>query len=142
MKIVIDNNIVLDALLGRQPYNKSAEKLLTACVDTHKGCLSVNSLTDIFYVLRKSADAPSAKAAVKKLMDLLEIISVNDEDCLNALSLPIDDFEDALIVVCGWNAGADCIVTRDEEFLKINSIVQVISPDKLLEKLEVHSVPL
>ena len=135
MEIVIDNNIALDALLGRQPYNKAAEELLTACADTHKGCLSVNSLTDIFYVLRKSIDVSSAKAAVKKLMELLEIISVDDGDCLNALSLPIDDFEDALIVVCGKNARADCIVTRDEKFLKTNSPIPVMSINKLLEML-------
>ena len=136
MKIVIDNNIALDALLGRKPFNETAERILTACADTHMGCLSVNSLTDIFYVLRKSMDVPYAKAAVKKLMDLLEIISVSDEDCLNALSLPIDDFEDALVVVCGKNAKADCIVTRDETFLKISSPIPVMSPDRLLELLE------
>ena len=134
MKIVIDNNIALDALLGRHPFKEAAEKILTACVDTHIGCLSVNSLTDIFYVLRKSMDASSAKAALIKLMELLEIISVNDEDCLTALALPIDDFEDALIVICCKNASADCIVTRDEGFLKVKSFVPIMSPDKLLEK--------
>ena len=135
MKIVIDNNIALDALLERQPFKAAAEKLLIACADTHKGCLSVNGLTDIFYVLRKFMDALSAKAAVQKLMELLEIISINNEDCLNALSLPIDDFEDALIVIGGKKAGADYIVTRDDTFLKIKSPVPVISPDKLLERL-------
>jgi predicted nucleic acid-binding protein len=135
MKILIDNNIALDALLGRHPYNEAAEKILTACVDRHKGCLSVNSLTDIFYVLRKSIDVSSGKAVIKKLMELFEIISLNDDDCLNALSLPIDDFEDALVVICGKNAGADFIVTRDKNFLKIESLVPVLSPDKLLERI-------
>ena len=133
MKIIIDNNIALDALLGRQPFNEAAEKILTTCVDTHKGCLSVNSLTDIFYVLRKSMDVSSAKATIKKLMELLEIIPLSDEDCLNALSLQIDDLEDALVVICSKNVGADFIVTRDDKFLKINSPVPVLSPDKLLE---------
>ena len=134
MKIVIDNNIALDALLRRQPFNEAAEKILIACADTHKGCLSVNSLTDVFYVLRKSIGVSAAKAAVKKLMELLTIIPVNYEDCLKALSPPIDDFEDALVVICGKNAGADCIVTRDEELLRINSPIPVLPPDKLLEK--------
>ena len=136
MKIVIDNNIALDALLERKPFNEAAEKLLTACVYTHKGCLSANSLTDIFYVLRKYMGATSAKAAVQKLMELFTILSINDEDCQKALSLPIDDFEDALVVICGKNADADCIVTRDENFLKIKSPVPIMSPDKLLEILK------
>jgi len=135
MKIVIDNNVALDAMLGRRPFNIAAEKILTACTDTHTGCLSVNSLTDIFYVLRKFMDAASAKMAVKKLMDLLEIISINEEDCINALALSIDDFEDALVMVCGKNSGADCIVTRDDALLAVTSIVPALSPDKLLEIL-------
>ena len=136
MKIAIDNNLVLDALLARQPFNEVAEQILTACVDTHKGCLSTNNLTDIFYVLRKSIGASMAKAAVEKLMGLLEIISVNDEDCLNALSLPINDFEDALVVICAKKALADYIVTRDEKFLQLETSVSLILPSNLLKILK------
>ena len=135
MKILIDSNIALDALLSRRPFNEASERILTACAGSHTGCLSANGLTDIFYVLRKTMDAPSAKAAVKKLMELLETVPVNGEDCLNALSLPIDDFEDALVLVCGNSAGADCIVTRDDEFLRIKSRIPVVSPDALLKML-------
>ena len=136
MKIVIDNNIMLDALLARQPFNESAEQILTACADSHKGCLSANSLTDIFYVLQKSIGAAAAKATIKKLMDLFEIVSVNEEDCLNALSLPIDDFEDALVIVCAKKAEAAYIVTRDELLLKTTSPVPIVSPSELLEILK------
>ena len=135
MKIIIDNNVALDALLKRQPFNEAAEKILIACADKHIGCLSVNGLTDIFYVLRKSMDVPSAKAVIKKLMELLIIVPLSDEDCLNALSLPIDDFEDALVVICGKKAGADFIVSRDNDFLKTKSPVQVLSPVNILEKI-------
>ena len=135
MKIFVDNNIVLDALLGRQPFNEAAEQILIACADKHKGCLSTNSLTDIFYVLRKSISASMAKAAVKKLMEPFEIISVNNEDCLKALSLPIDDFEDALLTICAKKAAVDYIVTRDEKLLQLELPVPLISPNKLLDIL-------
>ena len=135
MKIVIDNNIMLDALLERKPFNESAEQILTACADIHKGCLSANSLTDIFYVLQKSIGAAAAKTTIKKIMDLFEIVSVNEEDCLNALSLPIDDFEDALVIICAKKAGAAYIVTRDELLLKTASPVPIVSPSELLEIL-------
>lgn len=136
MKIIIDNNIMLDALLERQPFNESAEQILTACADTHKGCLSANSLTDIFYVLRKSISVDATKATIKKLMELFEIISVNEEDCPNALSLPIDDFEDALVITCAVKTGTVYIVTRDKLLLKTNSPVTIVSPEKLLEILK------
>jgi len=130
--IIIDNNIVLDALLGRYPFYETAEKILTACVDMHKGCLTMNSLTDIFYVLRKYMNATSAKEAINKLMELLEIITVNADDCIEALALPIDDFEDALLAICGKKVEADYIVTRDEKFINTNTIIPTISVSELL----------
>jgi len=135
MKISIDVNIMLDALLERQPFNESAEKILMVCADTHKGCLSANSLTDIFYVLKKSIGAAAAKASILKLTELFEIISLEKDDCLDALSLPIDDFEDALIIICAKKAAADYIVTRDVLFLKTASPVAIVSPDTLLNNL-------
>ena len=136
MKIFIDNNIMLDAFLARQPFNEAAEQILTACAETHKVCLSANSLTDIFYFLRKLTSAATAKAAIRKSMELFEIIPVNEEDCQSALSLPIDDFEDALVVICAKKANADYIVTRDKEFLQIHSPIPTISPDDLLNLLD------
>ena len=52
------------------------------------------------------------------------------------MSFPIEDFEDALVVICGMKAGIDYIVTRDEEFLKAESPIPLISPDRMLEKLK------
>jgi len=139
MRIVIDNNIILDALLERQQFNKIAEQILIICADTHKGCLSANSLTDIFFVLRKCIKASEAKNAIKKLTELFEIISVNDEDCINALSLPIDDFEDALVIICAKKAGADYIITRDNLLLKTESPIPIISPNRFLEILTINN---
>ena len=135
MKILIDNNVILDAFLARKTFNTAAEQIMSACADVQKGCISTNSLTDIFYVLRKSLDTTTAKAVIRKMMNLFEIITVNEDDCRKALSLNIDDFEDALVVVCARKAGADFIVTRDEKFLKTVSPAAIISPDRLLEKL-------
>jgi predicted nucleic acid-binding protein len=132
MKIFIDNNIVIDALLTRQPFDKAAELLLKQCVDLHDGYLSTNSLTNIFYVLKKSIGAVKAKSVVKELIELYKIISVTDEDCINALFLSMNDFEDALIATCAQKIKADYIVTRDELFIKAKAPVKIISPADFL----------
>ncbi|MCL1910868.1 MAG: hypothetical protein FWG13_01525 [Leptospirales bacterium] len=52
-----------------------------------------------------------------------------ETDCHKALDFPLDDYEDALLVVCGNRIGVDYIITRDEEFLdKAKPPVSVISP--------------
>jgi len=135
MKIVIDNNIMLDALLKREPFNILSEKVLLQCAEKCSGRLSANSLTDIFFVLKKVTGSKAAKAAIKNMIELFEIISITEEDCVNAISLPIDDFEDALIVTCAIKSNADFIVTRDESLLKMNIPVRVVSPRGFIEKL-------
>ena len=135
MTIVFDTNIILDALLERRPFCDDAERLLVACVNEHVGCITANSLTDIFYVLSKAIGALSAKQAVRKLAELLEIITICEDCCIQALELPIDDFEDALVSICASKRGADYIVSRDKDFLSVMDIVPVVAPDSLLKQL-------
>lgn len=135
MRIAIDNNVILDALLERKPFFEESQQVMIACTDDNRGYLTANSLTDIFYVLRKFIGTTQAKLAIRQLVDLFLIISVDDTDCVNALSLPIDDFEDALMAVCAKKAGVDYIVTRDDKFLSYKSPVKTISPKGLLETL-------
>jgi predicted nucleic acid-binding protein len=135
MTIVFDNNVVLDALLERKPFCDDAERLLTACVSAHTGALTANSLTDIFYVLSKFIGAAKAKQVIKKLTELFKILPVDSEDCVNALELPMDDFEDALLSVCASKYDIEYIVSRDTGFLSAGSPVLVITPGELLGKL-------
>ena len=132
MIVVIDNNIVLDALLEREPFNYDAEKVLMACAGDDIGCLTANNLTDIFYVLAKMIGAAQAKQSVGKLVELFEIISVNETDCINALEMDLDDFEDALLLVCAEKAGAEYIVSRDAELSGDESSVNVVSPAEFM----------
>jgi len=132
MIIVFDNNVVLDALLERKPFYDDAAQLLTACVSEHTGCLTANSLTDIFYVLSKFIGVTEAKRAIKKLTELFDIIAVTGTDCINALEFPMDDFEDALLVTCAKMAGAEYIISRDIAFTRAVSPVRVITPSDFL----------
>ena len=136
MKVVVDNNVVLDALLSREPFRANAEIIMIdLCSANHKGYITANSLTDIFFVLQKDIKTGEAKAAIRKLTELFEIIDVVKDDCTRALSIDMDDFEDAVVAVCANKARADYVVTRDKKFLKSNAPVAVIAPDELIEKL-------
>lgn len=77
----------------------------------------------------------SARAALDFLLKNYGVVSVTHEDCKNAMSMTIDDFEDALVVVCALKAKASYIVTRDEEFLLKDSPVELIKPKPMLSIL-------
>jgi len=138
MMIILDNNILIDALASRKPFDTDAQKILRAAAQGKCSCcFTVNSATDIYYVLRKTKGVAKAKEAIARLLRLLPVVPVSGNDCMEALNLPIDDFEDALLAVCAAKAEADFIVTRDEDFLKAESPVKAISPSEFLSKLPV-----
>ena len=54
MKIMCDTNVILDVLLEREPFAEDSYKILELC-EEHKidGFVSVSSVTNIFYLVRK-----------------------------------------------------------------------------------------
>jgi predicted nucleic acid-binding protein len=139
MKVVIDNNVVIDALKPRQPFDTEAKAVFRAFgEEKFEPYVTANSLTDIFYVLRRGneANAAKAKAVVANLVSVVNVIPLTETDCSDALELPMNDFEDAVVAVCAKKVGADCIVTRDEKFVKAVTAVEVITPQQLLQKIQ------
>ena len=136
MTAMLDNNVLIDALAARKPFEEDAQNILRASVQGKcTCCFSVNSATDIYHVLRKTKGPETAAESVSRLLKLLPAVSVSGNDCIQALGLPIDDFEDALLVVCATKVGADYIVSRDKELLTADSSIQVISPSEFLSKI-------
>ena len=136
MKVLIDNNVVLDAIVSRVPWSEAAERIVLLIGDGElDGYITANSATDIFYVLKKMTNAATAKDTMRRVLTVFNVLSVSGEDCERALNCPTDDFEDALITVCAENIAADYIVSRDTDFLKAQAPVTVINPIDFLEKL-------
>jgi predicted nucleic acid-binding protein len=143
MIVLLDTNIIMDALQERQPFDASAKEILrNARNGKIKCCFTANAATDIFYLYKKARGLQSARSALEYLLKNYGVVSVTQEDCLNALSLPIDDFEDALVSICAKKAGADYIVTRDDKFMRNNLPVPIISPNELLNILHKQEPPI
>lgn len=135
MKVMIDNNIVLDALRPNPEFESDAKQIFYLIwQDKITPYLCANSLTDIFYILKKVQGAEKAKETIANLMTAVNIVPITEEDCRKALALPMNDFEDALIAVCAEKSGSDCIVSRDRKFIGSETAVKVITPRQLLEK--------
>jgi predicted nucleic acid-binding protein len=133
MKVVIDNNIVIDHLNPNSQFEADAEKILRlASANEVDGFVCANSLTDIFYVVRKTRGVEYTKTKLRGLMSFTETIAVTREDCIHALESPMADFEDAVIAECAKKIDADYIVSRDEKFAKSVMGVKVVSPKQLL----------
>lgn len=136
MNALLDTNIVLDALAAREPFRNDAERLfMLAAEERYAGHITANSLTDIYYIASKHLPAEAVREALRNLMQVFSVVDVRGIDCEAALDLPMDDFEDALVAMCGCNAGVDVIISRDAAFLSAQSPVPVVSPADFLERI-------
>ncbi|MDR1246948.1 MAG: PIN domain-containing protein [Clostridiales Family XIII bacterium] len=137
MKAVLDTNVIMDALQERQPFDIEAKEILRRAESGEVTVMfTANAATDIFYMYSKARGVKSARSALEFLLTGYVAVDVTHSDCLNALKLANDDFEDALVSVCAEKVQADHIVTRDETFLKTDSAVKIISPAGFLSELD------
>ena len=135
MKALLDTNILLDAIASRAPFSEAAQKIFLLAAQGHiEGYITANSMTDIYYITRKSLSDNETREALYNLLQIFNVIDVCGKDCKAALSSPVADFEDAVVSECGKKAQVDFIVTRDEDFQNSKSVPVPIDPTKFLEK--------
>ena len=131
--VLIDTNIMLDIILQRTPFFKAAFDLLEI-IDRKEinGFITSNSVTDIVYNSRKTFSMNEIKDNILNLIKLIKVISVDENDIIEAFNLNFKDFEDALQARCSKKSNLDFIVTRNEKDFK-DSEIPIISIKKLLE---------
>ena len=136
MTVLLDTNVIMDALQERRPFDVEAKEILLRAQNGEFTCyFTANAVTDIFYLYSKVRDLNSARQVLKFLLATYKIVSVTYEDCTNAMSIPIEDFEDALVSACAKKTEADYIISRDDKFLREKSPVKVIEPKDFLKIL-------
>ena len=137
MKVLLDTNIVLDGIAAREPFRESAESIFRLIKDKKVAAfITANSITDIYYISRKSRDESETREALRIILGTFSVVDVLGRDCREALDYPLDDYEDALLAVCGHKAKVDCIITRDKHMLEAKkNETKILSPESFLKKV-------
>ena len=135
MRVLLDTNVILDYILSRPAGGTNAKKVFRLILDGNlTGCMTANTVTDIFYIIKKSLGDKKAREILLYLLKALFVIEVDGNDCLDALNTEIPDFEDAIVIICAEKEIVDYIVTNDTKFQKIAlADVKIISPENLLK---------
>lgn len=140
MKIMCDTNIIIGVLLEREPFVEDSCKVLSLCED-HRidGFVSASSVTDIYYLVRKYTHSTDlAYKAVGKLLEIVKVCSVTNNDVLTAFQQKAKDFEDCLVATCAKSIRCDCIITRNKKDFEAFG-VPALTPAELLRQLSIHS---
>lgn len=116
MKLLLDVNVVLDHLLGREPWYREAAALLSVIeAGGARGFLAGHTATTIHYIVSSNRNRETATRVIAEVLDLLTVVPVGANELRQALTLDGPDFEDAVQAVCARAVEADVIVTRDRK---------------------------
>lgn len=133
MKVLIDTNVIIDALTSREPWNESAETIFIMAANHMMDMyITASSATDIYYLVRKYLHcAAQAKQVMEKLYSLVGILTVSGAECIDALASSVSDYEDAIVERVSVKADIDYILTRNvKDYQK--GMVKAISPDNFI----------
>lgn len=134
MRVMIDTNIFLDVLAVREPFYANSKAVLNLC-ESKKiyGFLSASSVTDIFYLIRRQLHSVElAYKALGSILDIVKVLTVTNENVLDAYIQRAPDFEDCLLATCAKANKCDAIVTRNKrDFLSFG--ITLLSPEEVLE---------
>ncbi|MEX0611447.1 MAG: PIN domain-containing protein [Pirellulales bacterium] len=133
MKVFLDTNILLDVLARRQPFYADSAAVWTLAEQGRiEGLVSVLSFTNIFYVVRKLADAKTARSAMVLLRDGLTPVGCDGRILAQAIDSDLKDFEDAMQYYSAVQAGADCVLSRNPDDFPRASDCPVLTPGEFL----------
>ena len=114
MNVLFDTNVVLDALLDREPWAEAAAALFDRVESGGLiGHLGATTVTTIHYIARRNVGTGAAGAMIRDLLRLFEVAPVNRAVLESALALDFDYFEDAVLHEAGRFPGTRAITTRD-----------------------------
>jgi predicted nucleic acid-binding protein len=135
MHILVDTNIVLDALANRQPFDVPAKELLVKIeAGMVQGSLAATTLTTIFYLMRKQEGTAKAKHLITDLLGTFQVGSVDGMVLQKALTKPMSDFEDAVLDSVAESNGIPIIITRNSKNF-VGSSRRILDADEFLREL-------
>lgn len=133
MKYMIDVTVILDFLTKREGFYEQSKKVYRlSAYGVIKGYLTANMITDMYYVIQRYF-VENPKTELEKLLKISRVLPVSALDCINALKLKGDDFEDNLIAATAQKHGIKNIITRNGKDFADKDLI-VYSPEEILAK--------
>lgn len=134
MKLLIDTNVVLDVLLRREPFFRTAAEVLNLTQrDEVREYVSASAITDIYYIANKQMkDRDAVRDLLKRLLMIVSVAAVSEWEIQNALNLAWGDFEDSVQYSVALLNEIDGIVTRNpSDYQEAN--MRIWLPEQALE---------
>ena len=130
MLLLLDINIILDVVFQR-PGEPGSSALIGSCNEQHQAWLAWHSVATLAYLIERERNPAVARELVTGLLSWARVATTGHQDAIQALQLPMSDFEDALQVSAAQACGADYIITRNGRGF-VQSPLPALSPEEFL----------
>ena len=133
--ILLDNDVLIDFALDRQPHSELATELLERIQRSDEdGFIAWHSVSNFYYIVGRERGDAVARDLIAHLISLLSVVATDTEDVHFAMGLQMADFEDALQVAAARACEARFIVTRNLRDYE-NSPIPAVHPREALAEL-------
>ena len=137
-RVFVDTDVVLDLLTKREPFFQSAILLFNLAeqkeIDAY---ISPVSISNLYYILRKTSGNAAAISAINTLRLILGIAPIDQRMVDIALASGFDDIEDALQYYTAVENNMEVVITRNVKDYKKRDI-QVMTCDEYLESRKIR----
>lgn len=136
-RVLLDTNVILDALLNRKGLCEASKEVLKISAEMRlTAYIAVSSLKDIYYISHRAGlDKRQAKNVIGILTGTYFMLDQNSKDVYQALLSDTLDLEDAILEESAIRNEIDYIITRNIKDFK-NDRIKAITPEQVLETID------
>ena len=137
-KVLIDTDVILDFLFDRKPFSEDAAQILSWCENGKiQAFVTSIMLSNIYYLLRKTAKHEKVIENLKMLLNIVDVITTNNDAVLDALHSEFKDFEDALQNFSAQNHDEiKVIITRNIKDYKRSNLA-IMEPETYINLVKI-----
>jgi len=135
-KIYLDSDVLLDLLLDRDPFSDDIANIIEdSIIFGIQLYTSPISITNINYIIEKLETRNKADLKTKKILKIVKIENVGQEEIHQSSRSKFKDFEDGVQNFCAENSGHKIIITRNTKDYK-ESNLSILTPIEYLAKIK------
>jgi predicted nucleic acid-binding protein len=133
VKVLLDTNVILDFALERHPWFADSEQIIYFAEQKQIiGYVSASTISDLYYIIRKSKSKELALEFLLNLSIFCQIAAVDSSVISMVLNAKFKDFEDAIQYSTAMMNSLDVIVTRNPQDFPV-AIPKILTPSQLIE---------
>ncbi len=132
-KVLIDTDVILDFFFDREPFSENAAKILSQCErKIIVGYITPVIISNVYYLLCKNAKPEKVIEKLKKLLIIVDVLTIDKRMVIAALNSDFKDFEDAIQNYSAEiNDKVEIIITRNTKDYR-KSKLAIMNPQEFL----------